>query len=91
MTSSALTKEVPMLNGPVENKVKAATAGGAGSAALITPAVIWAVDELWFNGAAAPEVPLQLVGLIGLVVSGLCVFVAGYWAKHTNRPDLAQT
>lgn len=76
---------------PIEAKVKAAASGAAGSAAVITPAVIWAVDELWFNGAAAPDVPLPLVGVIGLVVTGVCAFAAGYLAKHTARPDLGRS
>ncbi|MFG3418754.1 hypothetical protein [Micromonospora sp. NPDC048063] len=75
---------------PIETKVKAAAAGAAGSAAIIAPAVIWAVDEIWFNGAADPAVPLPLVGLIGLAVTGVCAFVSGWMAKHTQRPDLAQ-
>ncbi|MEV4197000.1 hypothetical protein [Micromonospora globbae] len=76
---------------PIESKVKAATAGAGGSAAVITPAVLWVIDELWFNGAAAPDVPLPLVGIVGLVVTGVCAFVAGYWAKHTARPDLGRS
>ncbi|MGN9802079.1 hypothetical protein [Micromonospora sp. L32] len=76
---------------PIESKVKAATVGAGGSAAVITPAVLWLVDELWFNGAAAPAVPLPLVGVIGLVVTGACAFVAGYLAKHTARPDLGRS
>lgn len=70
---------------PVETKVKAATAAGAGSAAVITPFVIWVVDALAFNGDAAPDVPLPVVGVIGLVVTGVSAFVAGYWARHSPR------
>ncbi|MEV5765234.1 hypothetical protein AB0L34_11780 [Micromonospora sp. NPDC052213] len=47
--------------------------------------------ELWFNGAAAPDVPLPLVGLVGLVVTAGCAFAAGFWAKHTSRPDLGRS
>lgn len=86
--SGFITTEQPA---PIEAKVKAATAGAAGSAAVITPAVIWAVDALWFNGQAAPDVPLPLVGLVGLVVTGGCAFAAGWWAKHTARPDLGRS
>lgn len=74
-----------MANAPVERKVKAATAAGAGSAAVVTPFVVWVVDQMWFNGDAAPEVPLSVVGVIGLVVTGLCTLAAGYWAKHSPR------
>ncbi|MEU4781869.1 hypothetical protein [Micromonospora sp. NPDC023633] len=76
---------------PIETKVKAATVGGAGSAAVITPAALWLIDELWFNGTAAPDVPLPLVGLVGLVVTGVCAFVGGYLARHTARPDLGRS
>jgi hypothetical protein len=72
-------------NYPTESKVKAATVGAAGSAAVITPFVIWVVDVLAFNGDAAPDVPLPVVGVIGLVVTGVSAFVAGYWAKHSPR------
>lgn len=78
---------VKAANAPVETKVKAATAAGAGSAALITPFVVWLVDELFFNGAAPPDVPLPVVGLIGLVVTGVSTFVAGWFARHTPRPE----
>lgn len=73
---------------PVETKVKAATAAGAGAAAVITPFAVWLVDELFWNGPAAPDVPLPVVGVIGLAVTGLSALVAGYWARHTARPDL---
>jgi hypothetical protein len=70
-------------NAPVETKVKAATAAGAGTAGVLTPFVIWLVDEMSFNGGAAPEVPLPVIGLIGLMVTGVGTFVAGWYARHT--------
>jgi hypothetical protein len=75
-----------MPNAPVETKVKAATAAGAGSAAVITPFVVWLVDQLFFAGDAPPPVPLPVVGLVGLLVTGACAFVGGWYAKHTPRP-----
>jgi hypothetical protein len=75
-----------MPNAPVETKVKAATAAGGGSAAVLTPFVVWLVGRLFFAGPGDPEVPLPVVGLIGLVVTGVCTFVAGWYAKHTPRP-----
>jgi hypothetical protein len=74
-----------MSNAPVETKVKAATAAGAGSAAVLTPFVIWVVDQMAFNGDAAPDVPLPVVGVIGLVVTGVCTFAAGWYARHSPR------
>lgn len=72
----------------VEPKTKAATAAGAGSAAIITPAVILAVDELFYGGGPI-DVPLPYVGVIGLVVTGLCTFAGGYFARHVNRTSSA--
>lgn len=68
----------------IEPKTKAATVAGAGSAAIITPAVVLAVDELFYGGGAI-DVPLPYVGVIGLVVTGVCTFVASYYARHVNR------
>jgi len=68
----------------VEPKTKAATVAGAGSAAIITPAVILAVDELFYGGGPI-DVPLPYVGVIGLFVTGVCTFVAGYYARHVQR------
>ncbi|ASW55952.1 hypothetical protein CIK06_19875 [Plantactinospora sp. KBS50] len=62
--------------------MKAATAAGAGSAGVLTPFVIWLVGQLFFAGG---EVPLPLVGVIGLVVTGLCTFIGGWLARHSPR------
>lgn len=78
---------------PVEAKVKAATAGAvggaAGAAAVLTPALVWAADQLWWNGDGPPNVPLPVVGVLGLAATGVCAgvaaFKAGYRAKHTAR------
>ncbi|MFI6760597.1 hypothetical protein ACIBF5_15825 [Micromonospora sp. NPDC050417] len=74
-----------------ETKVKAAATAGAGAAAVITPFAVWLIDLLAFNGDAPPDVPLPVVGVIGLIVTGLAAWGAGYWAKHTARPDLPST
>ncbi|MFI6332904.1 hypothetical protein ACIBBG_31935 [Micromonospora chersina] len=87
----SLTDPIPAPPSPIEAKVKAAAVGAGGSAAVITPAVVWMIDALWFNGDADPSVPLPLVGLVGLVVTGACAFGAGWWAKHTARPDLGRS
>jgi hypothetical protein len=70
---------------PVEAKVKAATAGAAGGAAVLTPALVWVADQIWWNGDAAPDVPLPVVALLGVAATGVCTFVAGYKARHTPR------
>lgn len=68
----------------VEPKTKAATAAGAGSAAIITPALVLAVDQLFYGGGEI-DVPLPYVGVIGLVVTGACTFAASYYARHVQR------
>lgn len=68
----------------IEPKTKAAAVAGAGSAAIITPAVVLLVDELWYGGGEI-DVPLPYVSVIGLVVTGVCTFAAGYFARHVNR------
>lgn len=68
----------------VEPKTKAATAAGAGSAAVITPAVVLLVDQLFYGGGDI-DVPLPYVGVIGLFVTGVCTFAASYLARHVNR------
>lgn len=68
-----------MSTGPIETKVKAATAG-----AVVAGAVIWALNRYAFHGTGVPE-PVE--ALITLVVAGALTFVAGYQAKHTNRTD----
>jgi hypothetical protein len=70
---------------PVETKVKASTVAAGGAAATVTPFVVWLVAALFFNGPAAPDVPLPVVGVIGLAVSGLAAFAAGWWARHSPR------
>ena len=68
----------------IEPKVKASAGAGAGAAAIITPAVVLAVDELFYGGGAI-DVPLPYVGVIGLVVTGLSALAAGYYARHVER------
>ncbi|MEV4760158.1 hypothetical protein AB0J86_34360 [Micromonospora sp. NPDC049559] len=71
---------------PVETKVKVASAAGAGSAGILTPFVVWGLDQLFYHGDGQPDVPLPLVGLVGLIVTGGCTFVGGWYARHTPRP-----
>jgi len=65
----------------VEPKVKAATSAGAGSAAIILPAVLWLLSTYLFHG----QVPVPLEGLTGLVVTGVCTFSGGFYARHVDR------
>ncbi|GAB2961210.1 hypothetical protein GCM10027280_57490 [Micromonospora polyrhachis] len=73
-------------NAPVEAKVKVATVAGAGSAGVIAPFIVWVVDQLFYAGDGPPEVPLPVVGLIGLIVTGVGTFLGGWSARHTPRP-----
>lgn len=74
--------------GKVEPKTAAATVAGGGSAAVVTPFVLWGIDELWFGGGEL-DVPLPVVGIVGLIVTGACTFAAGYYARHVNRSNPA--
>jgi hypothetical protein len=66
---------------PVEPKVRAATAAGASSAAVLVPFVLWLLGTYLFRG----DVPLPVQGFVGLVITGGCTFVAGYYARHVDR------
>lgn len=67
-------------NGPVHPKVKAATIAG-GAAGVVTTFAVWVLDEVFWNGAASPEVPSPVVGMVGLVVGAGMTFAAG-WLKR---------
>lgn len=66
-------------SGPVEAKVKAATA-----AAVVTAFVLWLLSRYVFRG----EVPAPVEGVVTLAVIGAATWLASYFAKHTPRPDL---
>jgi hypothetical protein len=65
----------------IEPKVKGATAAGAGAAGVVLPAVLWLLGAYVFPGG----VPVQLQALVGLVVTGVCTFLGGYYARHVDR------
>lgn len=69
----------------VEPKVKAATGAGAGGALVLTPFFVWLVAQIAYNGDTS-NVPIEVIGVVGFVVTGVCTFVAGYYAKHYQRP-----
>ena len=69
----------------VEPKTKAAPAG-AFAGGVVSAFLIWAADQIWWNGAdVEPSVPLPVVGIIGLVVTSAGSFLASYSARHVNR------
>lgn len=70
---------------PVEPKVKAATAAGASSAAVLLPFVLWLLGVYVFPDG----VPVPVQGLVGLVVTGAATFAAGWSARHVNRGPAA--
>lgn len=65
----------------IEPKVRAATAAGATAAGVLVPFVLWLLAAYVFHG----EVPLPVEGFVGLLVTGACVFAAGYHARHVDR------
>ncbi len=71
--------------GAVEPKVAAATAASASSAAVLLPFVLWALGTYAFHG----DVPVPVQGMVGLVITGACTFLAGYRARHVDRAPSA--
>lgn len=72
-------------NAPVERKVQAATAG-AGVGAALAGAILWGLDEAFWNGAAVPEVPAPITALVFVAVPAVLAYASGWYAKHTPRP-----
>lgn len=70
----------------VEPKVIASTYG-AGAAGVVSAFLLWALDELFFDGyEIGAEVPLPVVSLVLLAVPSAITFLAGYYSRHVNRP-----
>lgn len=67
-----------MATGPIETKVKAATA-----ASTVAGFCVWLLGAYVFKA----EVPVPVQGLISLVVPAALTFAAGFKAKHTWRTD----
>lgn len=72
----------------VEPKTKAA-GYGAGAGGVLATFVLWLLDELIWNGQAAPDVPLPVSGLVITFVPAAVAFAASWWARHVNRLPLA--
>ncbi|MEU8272544.1 hypothetical protein AB0B89_36005 [Sphaerisporangium sp. NPDC049002] len=66
------------MNGPIESKVKAATA-----AATVSGFLVWLLGVYVFGG----NVPLPVQALISLVVPAALTYIAGWQAPHTARTD----
>lgn len=62
-----------------EAKVTAATAASASIAF-----VLWLLSTYIFHA----DVPQAVQGIVAVVVPALVTFVAGWAARHTDRPDL---
>lgn len=72
----------------VEPKTKAAGVG-AGAGGVLATFVLWGLDGLFWNGDAAPDVPLPVAGLVITAVPAGVAFAASWWARHVNRLPLA--
>jgi len=68
----------------IEPKTSRATAAAGGSAAVIVPFVTYLVDAVFYGGGDV-DVPLPVVGFIGLIVTGASTFAASYYARHVQR------
>lgn len=60
----------------IERKVTAATI-----AATLTSAAVYLLAKYVVKG----DVPEEAVGVVGVLVTSLVTFVAGYVARHTHR------
>lgn len=63
----------------VEKKVQASTAVSA-----VTGLVLWILGKYVFKS----QVPDVIVSWVYFFVPGILTFLAGYFTKHTSRPDL---
>jgi len=68
--------------GPIEQK-----AGAATLATFAATQIVWAVFTFWpaANDAVSTDNQLQLTAILATILTA----AAGYYAKHTSRPDLA--
>jgi len=73
-----------------EPKVKAAAGSGAGVAALITPALLYTIDDLLLDGDGPVTVPYVYAALIGGAVVAVCSWAAGWLAPHVEREQVPQ-
>ena len=67
--------------GPIEQK-----AGAATLATFAATQIVWAIFTFWpaANDAVSTDNQLQLTAILATVLTA----AAGYYAKHTHRPDL---
>src|SRR5215471_8240208 len=70
-----------MMAGPIEQK-----AGAATLATFAATQIVWAIFTFWpaANQAVSTDNQLQLTALLATILTA----AAGYYAKHTHRPDL---
>lgn len=81
-----------------ETKVVAAAAGG-GVAAAAKDFILWLLGvTVWHApntaanaGTAVAAVPAPVATLTGVLLTAALVFISGYAAPHTARPDLASS
>lgn len=64
-----------------ERKVTAST-----TAAAVAGLVIWLLGEYVFEGT----VPAPVVLVVNVLMPGILAFAAGYFTRHTHRPDLQE-
>lgn len=64
---------------PVETKVQASTA-----AAAVSGLALWTLGHYMFKGS----VPDVVASWVYVIVPGVITFAAGYFARHTPRPDI---
>lgn len=74
-----------MRHGPVEAKVVSAAIGGGSATAALTSFLVYVLGETVYAGQA---VPAPVVGMVTIIIAWAAVYVTGFLAPHTPRPDL---
>lgn len=75
-----------MANAPTERKVIVATAASGTSGAAIT-LVMYLLSLIHAVGAMPDYAKAALLVIVTGVVTTVATLVAGWWAKHTPRPE----
>lgn len=76
-----------MTTWPVEDKVKASTAG-AGGGVLAGALICWALDVYVMTPGVEGDLPPIVYAAVMAAASAAVAFASGYIARHTPRPAI---
>lgn len=71
--------QAPATATAVEPKVTAATAAASTAAGILLPLLLWLLTTY------VGEVPVAVQSAVGTLLTGVCTFAAGYYARHVDR------